>query len=284
MNVKTVQFPNGSQVPAIGQGTWFMGERDSAFRSEVNALQQGIYLGMTVIDTAEMYADGGAERVVAQAIAGRRESVYLVSKVYPHHAGGTKAVQACEQSLQRLKTDYVDLYLLHWRGTIPLQDTVVAMQTLQQAGKIRQWGVSNLDVADLQELWQIEGGRACMTDQVLYHAASRGIEYDLLPWCRQQQIPLMAYCPLAQAGGLQHDVLSHPVMQQLARARNVSSAQIALAWVTRFDNIIAIPKAVRPEHVQDNAAALTLQLDAQEIALIEQAFPAPNGKTMLDMV
>ncbi|MDR3430983.1 MAG: aldo/keto reductase [Rouxiella aceris] len=284
MAVKTVQFPNGIQVPAIGQGTWFMGERDSAFRSEVNALQQGIDLGMTLIDTAEMYADGGAERVVAQAIAGRRESVYLVSKVYPHHAGGAKAVQACEQSLQRLKTDYIDLYLLHWRGTIPLQDTVVAMQNLQQTGKIRHWGVSNLDVADLQELWQIEGGRACMTDQVLYHAASRGIEYDLLPWCRQQQIPLMAYCPLAQAGGLQHDVLSHPVMQQLARARNVSSAQIALAWVTRFDNIIAIPKAVRPEHVQDNAAALALQLDAQEIALIEQVFPAPTGKTMLDMV
>lgn len=284
MSVKTVQFPNGIQVPAIGQGTWFMGERDSAFRSEVNALQQGIDLGMTLIDTAEMYADGGAERVVAQAIAGRRESVFLVSKVYPHHAGGAKAIHACEQSLQRLKTDCIDLYLLHWRGTIPLQDTVLAMQTLQQSGKIRHWGVSNLDVADLQELWQIEGGPACMTDQVLYHAASRGIEYDLLPWCRQHQIPLMAYCPLAQAGGLQHDVLSHPVMQQLARARNVSSAQIALAWVTRFDNIIAIPKAVRPEHVQDNAAALTLQLDAQEIALIEQAFPAPTGKTMLDMV
>jgi len=284
MNAKTVLFPNGRRVPAIGQGTWFMGEKASEFHSEVSALQLGIDLGMTLIDTAEMYADGGAERVVGEAIAGRRDQVYLVSKVYPQNAGGDKAIKACEQSLQRLDTDTLDLYLLHWRGSIRLEETVRAMESLQQAGKIRHWGVSNLDTADMQELWHVSGGEACMTDQVLYHAASRGVEYDLLPWCREHEVPIMAYCPLAQAGQLRHEVLHHPVMQQLARARGVSSAQIALAWVTRFDNIIAIPKAVQQDHVRDNAAALTLKLNPEEIALIDQAFPTPAQKTPLDIV
>lgn len=284
MNAKTVLFPNGRRVPAIGQGTWFMGEKASEFRSEVSALQLGIDLGMTLIDTAEMYADGGAERVVGEAIAGRRDQVYLVSKVYPQNAGGDKAIKACEQSLQRLDTDTLDLYLLHWRGSFRLEETVRAMESLQQAGKIRHWGVSNLDTADMEELWHVSGGEACMTDQVLYHAASRGVEYDLLPWCREHEVPIMAYCPLAQAGQLRHEVLHHPVMQQLARARGVSSAQIALAWVTRFDNIIAIPKAVQQDHVRDNAAALTLKLNPEEIALIDQAFPTPAQKTPLDIV
>lgn len=284
MNAKTVQFPDGTRVPAVGQGTWFMGERESEFRSEVRALQQGIDLGLTLIDTAEMYADGGAEKVVGEAIAGRREEVYLVSKVYPQNAGGERAIKACEQSLKRLKTDTLDLYLLHWRGSIPLQETVLAMEALQQSGKIRRWGVSNLDTADLEQLWQVPGGEACLTNQVLYHAASRGIEYDLLPWCREHEMPIMAYCPLAQAGKLRHEVLNHPVMQQLARARGVSSAQIALAWVTRWDNVIAIPKAVQPEHIEDNAAALALKLNPEEIALIDHAFPPPSHKTFLDIV
>ncbi|EIC83411.1 aldo/keto reductase [Serratia sp. M24T3] len=284
MNAKTVQFPDGTRVPAVGQGTWFMGERESEFRSEVKALQQGIDLGLTLIDTAEMYADGGAERVVGEAIAGRRDEVYLVSKVYPQNAGGDRAIKACEQSLQRLKTDSLDLYLLHWRGSIPLEETVRAMESLQQAGKIRRWGVSNLDTVDLEQLWQTQGGDACLTNQVLYHAASRGIEYDLLPWCREHEMPIMAYCPLAQAGKLRQEVLNHPVMQQLARARGVSSAQIALAWVTRWDNVIAIPKAVQPDHINDNAAALTLKLTPEEIALIDHAFPPPSHKTSLDIV
>ncbi len=284
MNAKTVQFPDGTRVPAVGQGTWFMGERESEFRSEVRALQQGIDLGLTLIDTAEMYADGGAEKVVGEAIAGRREEVYLVSKVYPQNAGGERAIKACEQSLKRLKTDTLDLYLLHWRGSIPLQETVLAMEALLQSGKIRRWGVSNLDTADLEQLWQVPGGEACLTNQVLYHAASRGIEYDLLPWCREHEMPIMAYCPLAQAGKLRHEVLNHPVMQQLARARGVSSAQIALAWVTRWDNVIAIPKAVQPEHIEDNAAALALKLNPEEIALIDHAFPPPSHKTFLDIV
>ena len=284
MKAKTVQLPDGTTVPAIGQGTWYMGERNSDLRAEVKALQQGLDAGMTLIDTAEMYADGGAERVVGEAISGRRDDVFLVSKVYPHHAGGAKAIAACEQSLKRLKTDCLDLYLLHWRGSIPLHDTVTAMEKLQQSGKIRRWGVSNLDTDDMQALWKIPGGNACMTNQVLYHAAARGIEFDLLPWCEEHSVPVMAYCPLAQAGKLRHDVLTAPVMQEIANARGVSSAQIALAWVTRTDNVIAIPKAVQPQHVKDNAAALTLSLTADEIARIDTVFPAPNHKTPLDMV
>jgi len=284
MKAKTVQFPDGTTVPAIGQGTWYMGERNSDLRAEVQALQQGLDAGMTLIDTAEMYADGGAERVVGEAIAGRRDAAFLVSKVYPHHAGGAKAIAACEQSLKRLKTECIDLYLLHWRGSIPLHDTVAAMETLQASGKIRRWGVSNLDTDDMQALWKIPGGQACMTNQVLYHAAARGIEFDLLPWCEEHSVPVMAYCPLAQAGKLRHDVLTSAVMQDIASARGVSSSQVALAWVTRTGNVIAIPKAVQPQHVKDNAAALTLSLTEDEIARIDAAFPAPNHKTPLDMV
>lgn len=284
MKAKTVQFPDGTTVPAIGQGTWYMGERNSDLRAEVRALQQGLDAGMTLIDTAEMYADGGAERVVGEAIAGRRDAAFLVSKVYPHHAGGAKAIAACEQSLKRLKTECIDLYLLHWRGSIPLHDTVAAMETLQASGKIRRWGVSNLDTDEMQALWKIPGGQACMTNQVLYHAAARGIEFDLLPWCEEHGVPVMAYCPLAQAGKLRHDVLTSAVMQDIASARGVSSSQVALAWVTRTGNVIAIPKAVQPQHVKDNAAALTLSLTEDEIARIDAAFPAPNHKTPLDMV
>ncbi|MBF7955540.1 aldo/keto reductase [Rahnella victoriana] len=284
MKANTVQFPDGTTVPAIGQGTWYMGERNSDIRSEVKALQQGLDAGMTLIDTAEMYADGGAERVVGEAIAGRRDEVFLVSKVYPHHAGGAKAIAACEQSLKRLQTDCIDLYLLHWRGSIPLHDTVAAMEKLQQSGKIRRWGVSNLDTDDMQALWKIPGGNECMTNQVLYHAAARGIEFDLLPWCEEHSVPVMAYCPLAQAGKLRHDVLTAPVMMDIAQARGVSSSQIALAWVIRSGNVIAIPKAVQPRHVKDNAAALTLSLTADEIARIDAAFPAPRHKMPLDMV
>jgi len=284
MKANTVQFPDGTTVPAIGQGTWYMGERNSDIRSEVKALQQGLDAGMTLIDTAEMYADGGAERVVGEAIAGRRDEVFLVSKVYPHHAGGTKAIAACEQSLKRLQTDCIDLYLLHWRGSIPLHDTVAAMEKLQQSGKICRWGVSNLDTDEMQALWKIPGGNECMTNQVLYHAAARGIEFDLLPWCEEHSVPVMAYCPLAQAGKLRHDVLTAPVMLDIAQARGVSSSQIALAWVIRSGNVIAIPKAVQPRHVKDNAAALTLSLTADEIVRIDAAFPAPRHKTPLDMV
>ncbi|PXW43447.1 diketogulonate reductase-like aldo/keto reductase [Erwinia sp. AG740] len=282
--IKQVVFPDGKTVPAIGQGTWFMGESAQRRRAEVSALQAGIDLGMTLIDTAEMYADGGAEEVVGEALCGRRDQVYLVSKVYPHNAGGERAIAACESSLKRLKTDYIDLYLLHWRGGIPLTDTITAMERLQQAGKIGRWGVSNLDTRDMVELWSCQGGNQCQTNQVLYHLASRGIEYDLLPWCQQRQLPVMAYCPLAQAGQLRHDLLAHPAVVQVARQQALTPAQVLLAWVVRQSGVIAIPKASTLAHVKENAVALDVTLSPEQIAILDEAYPAPRHKQPLDVV
>lgn len=282
--IKQVVFPDGKTVPAIGQGTWFMGESAQRRRAEVSALQAGIDLGMTLIDTAEMYADGGAEEVVGEALCGRRDQVYLVSKVYPHNAGGERAIAACERSLKRLKTDYIDLYLLHWRGGIPLTDTITAMERLQQAGKIGRWGVSNLDTRDMVELWSCQGGNQCQTNQVLYHLASRGIEYDLLPWCQQRQLPVMAYCPLAQAGQLRHDLLAHPAVVLVARQQALTPAQVLLAWVVRQSGVIAIPKASTLAHVKENAVALDVTLSPEQIAILDEAYPAPRHKQPLDVV
>ncbi|WJM84035.1 aldo/keto reductase [Dickeya chrysanthemi] len=282
--IKQVKFPSGETVPAIGQGTWFMGESAQRKGSEVRALQAGIDLGMTLIDTAEMYADGGAEEVVGEAIHGRRERVYLVSKVYPHNAGGERAIAACERSLKRLQTDYIDLYLLHWRGGIPLVDTIAAMERLQQSGKIRLWGVSNLDTDDMAELWSYRGGEQCQTNQVLYHLGSRGIEYDLLPWCQQRQLPVMAYCPLAQAGQLRYDLLTHPAVVQVAQQQALTPAQVLLAWVIRQSGVIAIPKASTLAHVTENAAALEVTLSPEHFAILDAAYPAPYRKQPLDVV
>ncbi|WP_226052291.1 aldo/keto reductase [Dickeya chrysanthemi] len=282
--IKQVKFPSGETVPAIGQGTWFMGESAQRKGSEVRALQAGIDLGMTLIDTAEMYADGGAEDVVGEAIRGRRERVYLVSKVYPHNAGGERAIAACERSLKRLQTDYIDLYLLHWRGGIPLVDTIAAMERLQQSGKIRRWGVSNLDTDDMAELWSYRGGEQCQTNQVLYHLGSRGIEYDLLPWCQQRQLPVMAYCPLAQAGQLRYDLFTHPAVVQVAQQQALTPAQVLLAWVIRQSGVIAIPKASTLEHVTENAAALEVTLSPEHLAILDAAYPAPHRKQPLDVV
>ncbi|MCL2895699.1 aldo/keto reductase [Brenneria tiliae] len=284
MAIKEVGFPDGSTVPAVGQGTWFMGENAAARAQEVKALQAGIDQGLTLIDTAEMYARGGAEEVVGEAIRGRRDGVYLVSKVYPHNAGGQKGVNACEQSLKRLQTDYIDLYLLHWRGGIPLSDTISAMGQLQRSGKIRRWGVSNLDVDDMRELWSLEGGEACMTDQVLYHLASRGIEFDLLPWCRQQRVPVMAYCPIAQAGRLRDGLFAHPVVNAVARQHDITPAQVLLAWVIRQPGVIAIPKASSETHVKQNAQVLDIVLSPEALAQLDQAFPPPRRKQPLDIV
>ncbi|MFC3395673.1 aldo/keto reductase [Brenneria rubrifaciens] len=284
MTIKKVTFPDGSIVPAIGQGTWYMGEHAELKAQEVKALQVGIDHGLTLIDTAEMYADGRAEEIVGAAIRGQRDKVYLVSKVYPHNAGGQKAINACERSLQRLQTDSIDLYLLHWRGGIPLIETINAMQTLQQAGKIRQWGVSNLDIQDMQALWSLNGGKACQTNQVLYHLASRGIEFDLLPWCRQHHIPVMAYCPLAQAGRLRDDLLAHSVVKSIAAQRGMSPAQVLLAWVIRHPDVIAIPKASAEQHVIENARSLEIILSPQELTMLDQVFPAPTNKQHLDVV
>lgn len=285
MAERNVVFAGEVTLPAIGQGTWYMGENDRQHSKEVDALRAGIDAGLTLIDTAEMYADGGAEEVVGDALqGGLRDKVYLVSKVYPWNAGGKKANAACEASLRRLKTDYLDLYLLHWRGNFSLAETVEVMETLIAQGKIRRWGVSNLDYADMQELWRVQGGKACVTDQVLYHLGSRGIEYDLLPWCQQQQMPVMAYCPLAQAGRLRDGLLNNSVVTDIARAHNATAAQILLAWVISHEGVMAIPKAGTVAHAQENAAALNITLSAEELARLDNAFPAPGRKTPLDVV
>ncbi|WP_380178826.1 aldo/keto reductase [Kalamiella sp. sgz302252] len=280
---KSVLFSDCS-VPAIGQGTWYMGEESSKRAQEVAALQAGLEQGLKLIDTAEMYAEGGAEEVVGEALRGRRDSAFLVSKVYPWNAGVVDAAEACERSLRRLQTDYLDLYLLHWRGNVPLEETITAMEKLQQAGKIRRWGVSNFDSSDLSELLAEEGGAACTANQVLYHLASRGIEYDLLPECQQQAITVMAYCPLAQAGRLRHDLMTHPVLNDIAQQKSITVAQLLLAWVIRKEGVIAIPKASTVQHVTENAAATAITLDSEELAQINQAFPPPNRKMPLDIV
>ena len=285
MTDKNVCFAGEIALPAIGQGTWYMGENDRQRQKEVDALRAGIEAGLTLIDTAEMYADGGAEEVVGEALrGGLRDKVYLVSKVYPWNAGGKKAIAACEASLRRLNTDYLDLYLLHWRGNYSLAETVEVMETLIQQGKIRRWGVSNLDYGDMQELWRVQCGQACVTDQVLYHLGSRGIEYDLLPWCQQQGMPVMAYCPLAQAGRLRDGLLNHSAVADIARAHNATAAQILLAWVISHQGVMAIPKAASVAHVEENAAALKIVLSAADLARLDDAFPAPGRKTPLDMV
>lgn len=285
MAEKNVVFTSNATLPAIGQGTWYMGENSRLRQKEADALRAGIDLGLTLIDTAEMYADGGAEEVVGEALrGGLRDKVFLVSKVYPWNAAGKKAIAACEASLRRLKTEVLDLYLLHWRGNYSLAETVEVMETLIQQGKIRRWGVSNLDYNDMQELFRVSGGKACATDQVLYHLGSRGIEYDLLPWCQQQAMPVMAYCPLAQAGRLRDGLLENRVVQEIAQAHQASAAQILLAWVISHQGVMAIPKASSVAHVQENAAALHITLSADDLACLDSAFPAPGRKMPLDVV
>lgn len=265
------------EVPVVGQGTWHMGENPAERDNEVDALRLGIELGMTLIDTAEMYGEGGAEEVVGEAIQGRREQVYLVSKVYPHNASRNGIPRACERSLRRLGTDCIDLYLLHWRGQYPLAETVEAFEQLRQAGKIRRWGVSNFDVEDLQEL---DGLGACATNQVLYNPEERGIEFDLLPFCQAREMPVMAYCPVGQGGRL----LQHPAVVEVAGRHGVQPGQAVLAWALRQPGVLVIPKAVNPVHVRANAAAATLQLSDEELSLLDRAFPPPVRKRALQMV
>jgi diketogulonate reductase-like aldo/keto reductase len=275
-----VRLPDGTEVPALGQGTWHMGERGADRRAEAAALRLGLDLGMTLIDTAEMYAEGGAEEVVAEAIAGRRDEVFLVSKVYPHNAGGRRLEAACERSLKRLRVDAIDLYLLHWRGNISLSDTVEGFDRMRRAGKIRRWGVSNLDVEDLEEL-----GPAlpdCATDQVLYNLENRGVEHDLLPFCRKRGMPVMAYSPVGQGGAL----LRHKALRAVAaRHGDATPAQVAIAWTLRGPGgVISIPKASNPEHVRSNAAARDLRLSDADLAELDAAFPPPKRKQRLAML
>jgi diketogulonate reductase-like aldo/keto reductase len=279
--MRTVRLPSGEQVAAIGLGTWYMGDRKSEAAREIAALRLGIDLGMTLIDTAEMYADGGAERIVAQAVAGRRDEVFIVSKVYPHNASRSGVPAACERSLKRLNTDRIDLYLLHWRGGHPLAETVAAFETLRTEGKIRHWGVSNLDVADMEEIARAPGGENCAANQVLYHPNSRGIEYDLLPWCEKRSIAIMAYSPL---GHTTSRLLRSPALVAVAKRHGVTPAQVALAWGLRFPNVISIPKASDPDHVRENAAAIDVVLTEQDLAEIDAAHLPPGRKQALDLL
>jgi diketogulonate reductase-like aldo/keto reductase len=283
MTDSNIQFC-GMRLPAIGQGTWYMGENAANRRQEVAALSAGIAQGLTLIDTAEMYAEGGAEEVVGEAIRDQRDEVFLVSKVYPWNAGGQKIVTACEASLRRLGTETIDLYLLHWRGGFELAETVEGMQALVAQGKIRHWGVSNLDLADMHELFQVDGSAACAANQVLYHLASRGIEYDLLPWCQSHAIPVMAYCPLAQAGRLRSGLLADSTVLDIASAHRATAAQILLAWVIHHQGVMAIPKAATVAHVEENAAALNIALTAEDLSRLDKTFPAPGRKVALDVV
>jgi diketogulonate reductase-like aldo/keto reductase len=260
-----------------------MGEDHAKRHAEITALRLGLDLGMTLIDTAEMYGEGTAEEVIAEAIAGRRSEVFLVSKVYPHNATRQGAIEACDRSLQRLKTDYLDLYLLHWRGSIPLAETLEAFQSLKRAGKIRDYGVSNFDQADMEEVITLPGGDEITTDQVLYNLMRRGIEWDLLPWCRDRGIPIMAYSPIEQSPSQPGGLLQNSWLKAIASRHGATPIQVALAWLLQWGDIIAIPKASTEEHVRENCAALDLMLTNEDLAELDQAFLPPRKKTPLEM-
>ena len=276
--MKTIALPDGTAVPALGQGSWMMAEDPARRADEIAALRAGIDLGLTLIDTAEMYADGESERLVGEAIAGRRDSVFLVSKAYPQNASRDRLPQACEASLRRLGTDRLDLYLLHWRGGVPLAETVAAMERLVAAGKILRWGVSNLDSDDMEEL-VAAGGTGCATDQILYNLTRRGPEHDVLPWLAQHGIPGMAYSPVEQGR-----LAGHPALGALAADRHVTAAQLALAWLLARDDVIAIPKAGTLAHVHANRAAADLTLTPADLARLDHLFPRPPRPVPLEML
>lgn len=278
MAIATLDLPSAGTVPVLGQGTWYMGEQAHRRPEEVRALQLGIDLGMTLIDTAEMYADGGAEAVVGEAIRGRRDDVFIVSKVLPSHASRSATIAACEWSLRRLGTDRIDLYLLHWRGGYALEDTLTGFDALLEAGKIRSWGVSNFDVADMEELLAV-GGKAVAANQVLYNLSRRGIEYDLLPWSERHRVPVMAYSPIEQGR-----ILGDRTLRDIAAAHEATPAQIALAFVLARPNLIAIPKSSNAAHLRDNAAAADIALTADDHRALDAAFPPPKRKQALEML
>ena len=277
--IPTVTLPSGIQIPALGLGTWQMGETKARARDEIDSLRLGIDLGMTLIDTAEMYGEGGAELIVGKALEDRRDEVFLVSKVYPWNASRTGTIAACEASLQRLGTDRLDLYLLHWRGEHPLAETIAAFEALKAAGKIGAWGVSNFDTADMEELFSLPDGVKCAANQVLYNLSRRGIEYDLLPWCQSRGIPVMAYSPIEQ-GRLVH----HPELICIAKAYQATPAQVALAFLLERDGVIAIPKSSNLRRVRENRDAVALDISDEDWAVLDAAFPPPARKMALDML
>ncbi len=269
-------------IPTLGQGTWRMGENRDQHNAEIAALRLGLDIGLTLIDTAEMYGEGGAEIVVGEAMAGRRDEVFLVSKIYPHHACREGTAQACERSLKRLKTDRLDLYLLHWRESIPLEETFEAFLKLKAEGKILDFGVSNFDVSDMEDAARVGGGEAIAVNQVYYNLEHRGIEFDLMPWCNKRGIPIMAYSPLKSDGDDKHALLAQAALKRVAKAHDATTAQIALAWLLH-KGVVVIPKAVKPEHVRANRAVADIQLTDEDVTALDKAFPPPEGKVPLAM-
>jgi len=279
--MRTVALSDGKRVPVLGQGTWRMGESKSAHAREVAALRLGIELGMSLIDTAEMYGDGRAEEIVAEAIHGQHHGIFVVTKVYPHNASFVELPKACERSLKRLRIDAIDLYLLHWRErTPPLEETVEAFEKLRAAGKIKRWGVSNFDVDDMEELLSLEHGRKRAANQVLYNLQNREIEFDLLPWSHTNKIPIMAYSPVGHSGQL----LRNAALKKIAQAHDATPAQIALAWVLRQPDVIAIPKASTEAHVRDNASSLRIKLTKEDLTDLDREFPPPKSKRPLPVL
>jgi diketogulonate reductase-like aldo/keto reductase len=277
--IPTTELPSGEAVPVLGQGTWGMGEDRRRRKQEVAALQQGLDLGMTLIDTAEMYGDGGAEEIVGEAVGERRDEVFIVTKFYPQNASPTRMVAACDRSLKRLRVEYIDLYLLHWRGSIPLHQTLDGFHTLRDSHKIRHWGVSNFDLSDMKELVSLPGGSRVATDQVLYNLQNRGMEWDVLPWCHEHNIPIMAYSPLGQTR-----LLKNRRLKAIAERAQATPAQIALAWVLIHRGIIAIPKMSQLDHLRENYGALELRLDKTDLEELDQAFPPPKGPAPLEIL
>ena len=277
--MQTVTLPSGETVPALGQGTWNIGDNSATRAEEIATLRCGLDLGLTLIDTAEMYGEGAAEELVAEALAGRRDEAFIVSKVYPHNASKRGTVQACERSLKRLKTDRIDLYLLHWRSSVPFAETIGAMLALQAAGKIRHFGVSNLGLADMREWVKAPGGAAVATNQILYNLTRRGPEWDLIPWLRERRIPVMAYSPIEQA-----QLVRDRRLIAFASAHGMTPAQAALAWLLAKDDVIVIPKASRRERVTDNAAARDIGLTPAQLAELDRLFAPPRGPVMLEML
>jgi diketogulonate reductase-like aldo/keto reductase len=275
----TITLPSSDLIPVLGQGTWHLAENPARRDTEIAALRHGLDLGMNLIDTAEMYADGEAEKLAGEAIAGRRDQVFLVSKVLPHHASRQGAARACEASLRRLGTDRLDLYLLHWRGPVPLAETVEAFMALQAGGLIGNWGVSNFDVGDMEELLSLPGGREVATDQVLYNLSRRAPEFELIPVCREVHVPVMAYSPIEQGR-----ILGDPVLRDIAARHDASPVQVALAWLLRQDGVCAIPRASRPEHADENRAALDVDLDRDDLAALDARFPPPLHRQPLEML
>ena len=274
-----VTLPSGERVPSFGLGTWQMGDDPKRRAEEIATLRLGLDLGATLIDTAEMYGDGRSEQLIAEAIQGRRDQAFLVTKVYPHHASERDCIAACERSLRRLETDRIDLYLLHWRGQVPLAQTLAAFLALQRAGKIRHYGVSNLDLQDMQELAAVNGGQAVATDQLLYNLVRRGIERDLLPWLRERHIPVMAYSPIEQA-----KLVRNSKLLQFSKRHSITSAQAALGWLLAHDDVIVIPKTGNRERLKENLAALDDPLTPSQLGELERLFPAPKNALPLQML